>query len=117
MIKHLETMMWEAAKNRDSEAFLKLVDENAIMICGGFRCSGYEYAQIIKDFDCKSYIISDFETVSQSESSITVHYVIETTVNSEQNKDLAGKFHITSTWEKKESGYKLVFNMDSRITG
>ena len=55
MIKELETQMWEAAANRDSKGFLRLVDENAVMICGGYRCSGAEYAAVIGEFDCCSY--------------------------------------------------------------
>lgn len=115
MIKRLETQMWEAAKSQDSQKFLTLLSEDAVMVCGGFRCSGYDYAQIIKDFDCKEYKITDFEVVSQDETTVQVHYVIETEVNREENKDLAGKFHITSTWKRTEGQWKLIFNMDSRI--
>lgn len=39
IIRRREEMMWEAAKNRDSAAFLTLVDENAVMVCGGARLS------------------------------------------------------------------------------
>lgn len=60
--KEYETKMWKAAKNRDKEGFLKLVDENAVMVCGGYRCTGAEYAQIVKEFDIASYEMSDFET-------------------------------------------------------
>lgn len=42
IIRRREEMMWEAAKNRDSAAFLALVDENAVMVCGGARLSGAE---------------------------------------------------------------------------
>ena len=47
MIRELEEKMWRAAQARDKAAFLELVDENAVMICGGFRCSGADYAEII----------------------------------------------------------------------
>lgn len=50
-IQELEIKMWNAAKSRDSKAFLEVVDENAVMVCGGFRCSGVDYAEIIKEFD------------------------------------------------------------------
>jgi len=50
-IQELEKKMWEAAKNRDSETFLEVVDKSAVMVCGGFRCSGADYAEIIKEFD------------------------------------------------------------------
>ena len=41
-IKQQELRMWEAAKRRDSIKFLELVSPDAVMICGGFRCTGLD---------------------------------------------------------------------------
>ena len=60
-IKEYEISMWEAAKNRDGAGFMELVDENAVMVCGGYRCTGAEYGEIVKDFDIASFEISAFE--------------------------------------------------------
>ena len=139
-VKKLEIAMWEAAKNKSRADFLNLVDENALMICGGFRCSGKEYANIIEDFDLADYEISDFEIVAETEHTeealkktgkeeseqrepmnaefgriIQVHYSIETKVSDKKNSDLAGKFNVTSTWKNSGRKWKLIFNMDSRI--
>lgn len=114
-IKELEIAMWEAAKNRDSEGFLDLVDKNAVMVCGGYRCTGSEYSEIVREFDISSYTISEFEIVCQRDDMCQVHYLIETKVSKEENKDLEGVFHITTTWEKRENKWKVVFNMDSRV--
>lgn len=62
-IEELEIKMWNAAKNRDSQAFIDVVDENAIMVCGGFRCSGADYAEIIKEFVVAHYKISNYEEI------------------------------------------------------
>lgn len=40
MIRELEEKMWKAAQARDRAAFLELVDVNAVMACGGYRCTG-----------------------------------------------------------------------------
>lgn len=114
-IKELEVKMWDAAQNRDAEAFLQVVDKDAVMVCGGFRCSGAEYAKIIREFDVAQYTISNCEVVAESKSLCQIHYVIEITVADRKNADLEGLFHITSTWKKTEDNWKLVFNMDSRI--
>ena len=114
-IKELEIQMWEAARTRDKEAFLSVVSENAVMVCGGYRCTGAEYAQIIAEFDCKDYKISDFEVVAKNNDFIQVHYMITTTVNNEANKDLAGTFHISTTWKRFGEDFKVVFNMDSAL--
>lgn len=110
-----ETAMWESAKNRNSESFLELVEENAVMICGGYRCSGFEYAQIIKEFDVAEYQITNFGIIEETEQICQIHYIIDTKVADLKNKDLEGKFHITSTWKNIDGVWKLIFNMDSRI--
>ena len=100
-IYNLEMKLWEAAKNRNSQAFLEVVSETAVMVCGGYRCTGKEYAEIIALFACESYTIDHFE--------------IDVEVKDEANRDMAGLFHVTTTWKKIDSIWKVVFNMDQRI--
>lgn len=111
----LEKKMWEAAKNRNREEFLDVVSEEAVMVCGGYRCTGKEYADMIPVFDCKCYNIVDFEVVHSDSHTIQVHYVIKVEVNDENNSDLAGIFHVTTTWKKHENNWRVVFNMDQRV--
>ena len=61
-IYKLEVSMWEAAKARNSKAFLDVVSDDAVMVCGGYRCSGKEYSEIVAMFDCKKYTIEHFES-------------------------------------------------------
>lgn len=114
-ILELEIKMWNAAKNRDVKAFLELVDEKAVMVCGGFRCSGADYAKFIGEFDVAQYEISNYEVIEENEIFCQIHYVIEITVSERKNADLEGLFHVTSAWKKVNDRWKLIFNMDSRI--
>ena len=114
-IYELEVTMWNAAKDRNTEAFLEVVEKDAVMICGGFRCSGADYAEIIREFDVAQYTISDYEVITESDTLCQIHYVVEITVADRRNADLEGIFHITSTWKKTGDKWKLIFNMDSRI--
>ena len=52
-----------------------------------------DYARIISEFDCKSYKISDFEIIAQSNDIVQVHYIIETVAEKPENQDLAGRFY------------------------
>ena len=52
---------------------------NAGMVCGGTRCTGAEYAEIIADFDCAAFEIEEFEKVCETSDAVQVHYVITTT--------------------------------------
>ena len=38
----METKMRESAKNRDADGFLQIVHPEAVMVCGGYRCTGKE---------------------------------------------------------------------------
>lgn len=109
--------MWNAAAKGNKEEFLKLVSESAVMVCGGYRCKGKEYGELIADFGISDYEISNFEIVYENSSVVQVHYVIRTTADCPENADLAGMFHVTSTWEKRGDELILIFNMDSRIMG
>lgn len=115
MLFEFERNMWECAKNGDSVGFSALVAGDAVMVCGGYRCTGEEYSQLIKDFGISTFEIMGFEVVCQTEKAVQVHYVVKTSADKPENKDLAGIFHITSTWEKINGNWILVFNMDSRI--
>ena len=117
MIYELENKMWQAAKDGNKTEFAKLVSADAVMVCGGYRCTGAEYAELISDFGISAFSITDFEIVHQSDDTVQVHYIVTTTADSPENADLAGKFHVTSTWEKRDGEWVLVFNMDSRIVG
>ncbi|MBQ8569626.1 MAG: nuclear transport factor 2 family protein [Oscillospiraceae bacterium] len=115
MIYTLENEMWLAALKKDSDTFSTLVSENAVMVCGGYRCTGAEYASMIKDFGISEYKISDFEPVLETDNIIQVHYIVATAADCPENSDLAGIFHVTSTWKKTADTWKIIFNMDSRI--
>lgn len=114
-IRLYEEKMWESAKNGDTNAFLEIVSENAVMVCGGYRCSGMEYAGFIGDFGISSYEIMNFETVLENEKIIQVHYIVRTIAVNPECSDMAGLFHVTSTWEKRDDKWMLIFNMDSRL--
>lgn len=113
-IQKKELQMWEAARSRNSEKFLEFVSAEAVMVCGGIRCSGLDYSYIIKEFDIDRYTISDFEVICETEEMCQVHYWIETFVADPRNMDLQGRFYITSTWKKMGDDWKLIFNMDAR---
>ena len=111
----LETQMWDNALSGNREEFMKLVSADAVMVCGGYRCSGENYGEMIKDFGISSFEITDFEITAENEGLASVHYIVKTCADSPENADLAGKFHVASVWEKQDNEWKLVFNMDSRI--
>ena len=110
-----EYEMWEAASKRDVVTFKKLVADNAIMICGGYRCLGVEYVEYIKEFYIKEYEIEYEEVIFSSEELVQIHYVIDIKTELPESSDLGGVFHVVSLWKLEKNEWKLYFNMDSRI--
>ncbi|MBQ8815084.1 MAG: hypothetical protein IJZ85_11405 [Lachnospiraceae bacterium] len=54
-------------------------------------------------------MIFDYEVMMKTAEICQTHYVIETFVENIENKDLQGKFHITSTWKKMDGGLETDF--------
>lgn len=117
MIYGLEQKMWQAAKDGNKAEFTKLVSADAVMVCGGYRCTGAEYAEFVSNFGISAFEITGFEVVHETDNSVQVHYIVRTTADAPENADLAGTFHVTSTWKNCDGKWVLVFNMDSRIIG
>ena len=115
LIFEKEYDMWNAANNRDVAAFKKLVADDAVMICGGYRCLGVEYAEYIKDFYINGYEIKNKEVIFSNEEAVQIHYVIDVKTEFPETTDLGGVFHVVSLWKKVNNLWKLYFNMDSRI--
>ena len=115
LIFRKEYDMWKAASKRDVVAFKELVGDDAIMICGGYRCLGAEYAEYIKDFYISGYKITNEEVIYSSEEAVQIHYVIDIETELPEAADLGGVFHIVSLWKMENYQWKLYFNMDSRI--
>lgn len=115
LIFEKEYNMWEAASTRNVTAFKELVADDAIMICGGYRCLGIEYAEYIRDFYIDGYDIKNEEVIFLSEDVVQIHYVIDIKADLPEADDLGGVFHVVSLWKKKNNIWKLYFNIDSRI--
>jgi hypothetical protein len=86
--------MWKAASKRDVVAFKELVADDAIMVCGGYRCLGVEYAEYIKDFYINGYEIKNEEVIFSSGEAVQIHYVIDVKSDLPETADLGGVFHV-----------------------
>ena len=111
----LEHALWEAVLHQNTAAFQELVFLSAVMICGGCRCLGSEYAGIIADFFISSYTITHMEVIYARPDQVMLHYVLQTEVADSRDRDLAGTFHVASVWGRHGDSFKLLFNMDSKI--
>lgn len=114
-VMQCENEMWNSFINRDRESFLEKVLEEAVMVCGGKRITGREYADIIEFVCIDQFEINYPECVYEDDNCIQVHYVVDITVNDKEFQDMAGKFNVISGWKKNGDKWKMYFNIDSQI--
>ena len=105
-VMQCEYEMWNSFLSRDRESFLQKVLEEAVMVCGGKRITGREYADIIEFVCIDRFEITDPECVYDDANCIQVHYVVDITVNDNEFQDMAGKFNVTSGWKKDKETWR-----------
>lgn len=107
----LENEFWEAARDKCAEKLLELISDNAVVISGGLRYSGRDYADHIRSAGVSDFSVHGFETVVLTDELRQNHYIVSIAASSENNA-ISGSFHITSTWKYFGGSWKLVFGMD-----
>jgi len=107
-----EYELWEAALELDSAVFFKYFAPEVNVICNNFRCCGEEYLMTLPSFGLLRYSIERYETVAKGENQIQNYYLVNLkTSDSEEIKTC----HVTSTWKKMQTGWKIVFHMRTLI--
>lgn len=109
---NMEKNMWEAFSNGDSTSFAQLVSDEAIMICGGYKTTGAEYAKIVEQIRLQDYEVSDFFVKEISANTILVNYLAKVKC---PDPSISGIFRVSSLWVNDNDKLKLLFNQDSRI--
>ncbi len=112
IIKNLEVQMWEAFSCGNSKLFSEVVSNEAMMICGGYRETGYEYANIVAQIRLDGYEIKDFVVKIINPDSVLTNYVINVEC---PDPSISGVFRVSSLWIKNEDKWELVFNQDTKL--
>ena len=110
-ITHLETSAWEAYKNKQADAFKKLMSED---YCG-------EYAEGIKNLDrevadmakadLRDYSLADMKVVFPSADVAVITYK-STIQQTSEGKDISGTYNSGSIWVKKGGKWLEVFHTE-----
>ena len=112
-ITHLETSAWEAYKNKQADAFKKLMSED---YCG-------EYAEGIKDLDrevadmaktdLRDYSLADMKVVFPSAEVAVITYKA-TIQQTSEGKDMSDTYNSGSIWVKKGGKWLEVFHTEAK---
>lgn len=108
----MEKKMWEAFASGNSASFGKIVSADAMMICGGFKESGAEYARIVENVNLSNYELSEFDVKVINPNVVLTNYIVKVDC---QDYTLAGTFRVSSLWINEDGNWKVVFNQDSNL--
>lgn len=108
----MEKKMWEAFASGNSALFGKIVSADAMMICGGFKESGAEYARIVENVNLSNYELSEFDVKVINSNVVLTNYIVKV---DGQDYTLAGTFRVSSLWINEDGNWKVVFNQDSNL--
>ena len=113
-ITHLETSAWEAYKNKQADAFKKLMSED---YCGeyaeGIKNLDREVADMAKT-DLRDYSLADMKVVFPSADVAVITY--KTTMQQAfEGKDMSGTYNSGSIWVKKGGKWLEVFHTEVKV--
>ena len=110
-ITHLETSAWEAYKNKQADAFKKLMSED---YCGeyseGIKNLDREVADMAKT-DLRDYSLADMKVVFPSSDVAVITYKA-TIQQTSEGKDMSGTYNSGSIWVKKGGKWLEVFHTE-----
>jgi len=110
-ITHLETSAWEAYKNKQADAFKKLMSED---YCGeyaeGIKNLDREVADMAKT-DLRDYSLADMKVVFPSADVAVITYK-STIQQTSEGKDMSGTYNSGSIWVKKGGKWLEVFHTE-----
>ena len=110
-ITDLETSAWEAYKNKQADAFKKLMSED---YCGvyaeGIKNLDREVADMAKS-DLRDYSLADMKVVFPSADVAVITYK-STIQQTSEGKDMSGTYNSGSIWVKKGGKWLEVFHTE-----
>ncbi len=115
-IKARETAAWQAYKDKDAEAFKKVVDHDIVGVySSGINDMAAELADMKKS-EIKSFTISDFKAHSDEKNVIVTSYKVkvEGTVD---GKDVSGTQNAGSVWKLEKGQWMAIFHTNMPAAG
>ncbi len=113
----MEKGVWDAITRQDVTAFQALVAEDAWMVIGGMRSSGAEEARLLPQIHFPPCVLSEFRVKALSDEVVLLHYTATFGGENSPMSDFAGSYYVSSVWQRRQEGWKMVFNQDVRPTG
>lgn len=104
-----ETAAWQAFKDKNADAFKKLVDKDIRCVYADHIANMQSELADMQKWDMKSFEFSDFDMFSDEKDVIVTTYKVkvEGTVD---GKDMTGTYNAGSVWKQENGKWLAVFH-------
>ena len=104
-----ETAAWQAYKDKNADAFKKLVDKDVrVVYADGIHNMESEVADMPK-WDVKSFTITNFDIFSDEKDVIVATYMVKTDATY-QGKDMSGTYVAGTVWKQENGQWLAIFH-------
>ncbi|PYI72348.1 MAG: hypothetical protein DMF02_03860 [Verrucomicrobia bacterium] len=105
-----EKSAWQAFKDKNSDAFKKLVDKDIRCVYANRISTGLQNELAdMKNWDMKSFEISDFEMFSDEKDVVVTTYKVKVEGTAD-GKDASGTYNAGSVWKLENGQWLAIFH-------
>ena len=112
-IKAKETAAWQAFKDKNEDAFRKVVDKDFRAVYAEGILDLQKEVNDMKNWDIKSFTISDYDSFSDEKDVIVTTYTVkvEGTYN---GKDASATYNAGSVWKLENGAWMAIFHTNAK---
>src|SRR5213596_4286354 len=105
-----EKSAWQAFKDKNSDAFKKLVDKDIRCVYANRISTGLQNELAdMKNWDMKSFEISDFEMFSDEKDVVVTTYKVKVE-GTYEGKDASGTYNAGTVWKQENGKWMAIFH-------
>jgi ketosteroid isomerase-like protein len=112
-IKANETAAWQAYKDKNADAFKKVVDKDIRCVYSDGVSNFQKEMDNMKKWAVKSFTIGDFDSFSDEKDVIVTTYTVKLDATAD-GKDISGTYNAGSVWKKEGNDWLAIFHTNMK---
>ncbi|MBA3544486.1 MAG: nuclear transport factor 2 family protein [Chthoniobacterales bacterium] len=111
-----ETAAWQAFKDKDADAFKKVVDHDMLAVYADGIADMTKEMSDMQKWDMKSFTISDYKTHSDEKDVVVATYTV-TLDGTYDGQDASGTYNAGSVWKQEDGKWLAIFHSNVKQAG
>ena len=114
-IEAKETAAWQAFKDKNADAFQKLIDKDLRGVYAEGVMKMSDELDAMKKWDMKSFAISNFDMFSDEKDVVVTTYTVKVE-GTFDGHDMSGTYNAGSVWKQEGNDWLGIFHADAKQT-